>query len=81
MHTARPPIAPTASAPSTFTDEQDGVIATRPATIPDAAPSEVGCPSRIFSVNSQASIAAAVATVVVTNVDAAMPPEDRPNRR
>ena len=50
-------------------------MATRPATMPDAAPSEVACPSRIFSVSSQASMAAAVATVVVTKVAPARPPE------
>src|SRR5712672_2871351 len=72
-----PPSAPTTIAPRTLTDEQDGVIATRPATMPEAAPNEVGCPSRIFSTRSQASMAVAVATVVVTNVDAATPPELR----
>src|SRR4029079_11700094 len=45
--------------------------------MPEAAPSVVGCPSRIFSTSSQASIAAAVATVVVTNVVAAIPFELR----
>ena len=44
-------------APMTFTDEQDGVIATRPATMPDAAPSDVALPSRMRSTSSQASIA------------------------
>src|SRR6185369_8510247 len=70
-----PATTPITSAPTTLTDEQDGVMATRPATMPDAAPSEVACPSRIFSVSSQASMAAAVATVVVTNVAPAKPPE------
>src|SRR6185295_1977734 len=56
---------------------QDGVIATRPATMPDAAPKEVGCPSRIFSTSNHASMAVPVATVVVTNVVAAIPPELR----
>ncbi|CAM5741868.1 hypothetical protein MAUB1S_02751 [Mycolicibacterium aubagnense] len=50
-------------------------MATKPATMPDAAPSEVAWPSRIFSVRSQNSIAAAVATVVVMKVDAATPSE------
>src|SRR3954447_5225593 len=53
-------------APTGETDEHDGVIATRPATTPDAAPSEVACPSRIFSVSSQPSDAAPVATIVLT---------------
>src|ERR1700712_4801608 len=71
----QPPMRPIASAPRTFTDEHDGVITTSPATMPEAAPSVVAWPSRIFSVTSQASIAAAVAMVVVTKVDAATPPE------
>ena len=40
------------------------MIATRPATTPEAAPSEVPLPSRIFSTISQPSIAAQVASVV-----------------
>ena len=38
MRRARPRTKPTTNAPRTFTDEQDGVIATRPATMPEAAP-------------------------------------------
>ena len=45
--------------------QQDGVIATRPATTPEAAPSEVAWPSRIRSTSSQPSVAAPVATIVV----------------
>ncbi len=45
-------------APTGLTDEHDGVIATRPATIPEAAPSEVAWPSRTRSVSSQPAIAA-----------------------
>src|SRR4051795_3416961 len=59
-------MAPTRIAPTGVTEEQDGVIATRPATTPEAAPSEVACPSRIFSVSSQPSEAAPVATIVLT---------------
>src|ERR1700760_3721055 len=70
-----PPMKPIANAPSTLTDEQDGVMATSPATMPDAAPSVVAWPSRMRSVASQDSIAAAVATVVVMKVDAATPLE------
>ena len=44
------------------------MIATRPATTPDAAPSEVALPSRIRSTSSQASIAAQVASVVLIQV-------------
>jgi hypothetical protein len=40
---------------------QAGVMATKPDTAPDAAPTEVGLPSLIFSMNSQPRIAAAVA--------------------
>src|ERR1700737_3090981 len=68
-----PATAPTISAPSTLTEEQEGVIATSPATMPEAPPSVVACPSRMRSVANQASIAAAVATVVVMNVDPAAP--------
>ena len=67
-------MAPIASAPTTLTDEHAGVMATSPATTPEAAPREVPWPSRIRSVSSQPSIAAAVATVVVTNVVPAIPP-------
>src|SRR5215217_7453407 len=68
-----PATKPIASAPTTLTEPQDGVMATRPATMPDAAPSEVALPSRMRSVSSHASIAAAVATVVVTIVEPAVP--------
>src|SRR5690348_9624113 len=71
-----PAVTPIASAPSTFTDEQDGVMATSPATMPDAAPSEVAWPSRMRSVSSHASMAAAVATVVVMKVAPAAPLAD-----
>ena len=47
---------------------QDGVMATRPATTPDAAPRDVGCPWRIFSVTSQLSMAAAGVTRVLTQM-------------
>src|SRR3954466_15108757 len=46
---------------------QDGVIATRPATAPDEAPTMVGLPSRIHSTMIQPINAAAVATWVLTN--------------
>src|SRR5579875_1649664 len=70
---ATPATKPIANAPKTLTDEHDGVIATRPATMPDAAPSDVARPSRMRSVSNQASMAAAVATVVVMNVEPAPP--------
>ncbi len=48
-----------------------GVIATSPATAPDAAPSVVACPVLTFSTISQPSIAAAAATNVFMNACAA----------
>src|SRR5512142_1182740 len=63
-----PATAPTTSAPTVSTEPQAGVIATRPATTPDAAPSEVALPCRIRSIASQPSIAAMVARVVFMNV-------------
>src|SRR5215210_7767271 len=65
---AAPATAPTAIAPTAFTAPQDGVIATRPATTPEAAPREVALPCITRSIASQASIAAIVATVVLRNV-------------
>src|SRR4029453_1869505 len=53
-------------APMGETDEQDGVMATKPATMPDAAPREVAWPSRMRSVRSQLKQAAPVATMVFT---------------
>ena len=50
-----------------------GVIATSPATAPDAAPSVVGWPLRSRSTISHASIAAAAATNVLMNAWAARP--------
>src|SRR6185503_16529246 len=44
-----------------------GVMATRPATAPDAAPSVVACPLRNFSTTSHASIADAAAKCVFTS--------------
>ena len=46
------------------TKPEAGVIATRPATAPEAAPSTLGLPLTIHSANIQASAAAAVATWV-----------------
>src|ERR1041384_7756517 len=69
-----PAITPMASAPSGLTKPAAGVIATRPATAPDAAPSVVGLPYLICSVISQPSTAAAVATVVLVNATPARSP-------
>ena len=52
---------------------QAGVIATRPATAPEEAPTRVGLPFLIHSTMIQPSSAAAVATWVLTNAIAVMP--------
>jgi hypothetical protein len=62
------------SAPLTPTNPHAGVIATRPATAPDAAPSIEGLPLTIHSANIQDSTAAAVATSVLMNASAAASP-------
>src|SRR5213594_3514605 len=50
-----------------------GVMATRPATAPEAAPSTVGLPRVIHSVNIQPSAAAAAPVLVAVNALAARP--------
>src|SRR4051794_38551212 len=60
-------MSPSRIAPTGLTKPAAGVIATSPATAPDAAPSVVGWPSRNFSTISQPSIAAQVAVLVLTN--------------
>src|SRR5919199_1762780 len=52
---------------------QAGVMATRPATAPEAAPNVVGCPSRTRSTSSQPMTAAAVATWVLVKASPARP--------
>src|SRR3990170_743822 len=52
-----------------------GVIATSPATAPDAAPRTVGFPLCIHSANIHAKAAAAVAVLVTTKADTASPPD------
>ena len=64
-----PATAPRAIAPSGLTFAPDGVMATRPAMAPDAAPSVVAALSRTTSTTSQPRIAAAVATVVFSSID------------
>src|SRR5689334_21192785 len=59
-----PATTPTTSAPTVLTAPQAGVIATRPATTPEAAPSEVALPCKTRSISSQPSIAAMVANEV-----------------
>src|SRR5262245_25285685 len=58
-------------APIGPTQPHAGVIATRPATAPEAAPSIVGVPRKIHSPNVHAITAAAVATNVLMNTCAA----------
>ena len=58
-------------APTGVTAPQAGVIATSPVMAPDAAPTPVTWPSLIFSTAIQASVAAQVATNVVTMTMAA----------
>jgi nicotinamide mononucleotide transporter len=59
-----PATAPTAMAPSGLTAPQAGVMATRPATAPEAAPKRLGWPRNTHSPKVQASVAAAAAIVV-----------------
>src|SRR4051812_47832320 len=55
------------------TNPAHGVIATSPATAPDAAPSVVACLARMRSNTSHPSMAADAASVVFMNACAAMP--------
>src|SRR5262245_63695038 len=73
-----PAITPITIAPIGPTQPQAGVMATSPATAPDAAPSIVGVPRWIHSANDQASAAAAVARIVFANTIAVNPFASRP---
>src|SRR5262245_39925330 len=55
------------------TKPEAGVMATSPATAPDAAPSTVGLPRVAHSVNIQPSAAAAAPVLVAVNAVAARP--------
>src|SRR2546427_13240688 len=55
------------------TNPEAGVMATSPATAPEAAPSTVGLPRIVHSVNIQPSAAAAAAVLVARNPLAARP--------
>src|ERR1700754_3562093 len=59
-----PATMPMISAPPGSTKPEAGVMATRPATAPEIAPSTDGLPLAIHSANIQASAAAAVAICV-----------------
>ena len=67
-----PATTPRMIEPSRLSAPQAGVMATRPATTPEAAPTEVAWPSRTFSTMSQPIIAAQVATVVLIHTRAAV---------
>src|SRR5664279_3075254 len=62
-----PAIRPSRIEVSGVRNAHAGVMATRPATAPEAAPTLVGLPSLIFSTTIQAPSAAAVATWVFMN--------------
>ena len=72
MAHSAPAIAPISRPPAGLTECAAGVMATRPATMPDAPPSEVAWPSRRRSTSSQASIAAAVAPSVLIHATPAV---------
>src|SRR3970282_1845030 len=59
------------------TKPRAGVIATRPATAPEAAPSAEALPRAMDSASSQDRTAAAVATMVLRNAAAATPVASR----
>ena len=60
-----PAMKPMKIEPTGLTQPAHGVIATRPATAPDAAPSAVDFPYRSFSTMIQPSRAVAVAVLVL----------------
>ncbi len=68
-----PAATPITSAPPTPTKPEAGVIATRPATAPDAIPSTDGLPLLSHSANIQPSAAAAVAICVTAIAKPARP--------
>ena len=68
-----PATAPIIKAPLALTAAHAGVIATKPATTPDAAPRLVAWPSRIFSTSNQESNAAVVAPIVFRSANPAVP--------
>ena len=68
-----PAASPTTAAPRVLTVPQEGVIATSPATTPEAAPNVVGLPSRMRSTESQPSMPRQPATRVLRKIAAAVP--------
>ena len=69
-----PPPMPIRIAETGPTKPAAGVMATSPATAPDAAPRTVGFPRSAHSANIHASVAAAAAVFVVTKAVTARPP-------
>ena len=68
-----PAAIPMTIAPNGFTKPAAGVIATNPATAPQAKPRLVGLPFRAASINIQVVAATAAAICVVINALAAAP--------
>src|ERR1035441_8996083 len=62
--------------PPTFTNPDAGVMATKPATAPEQAPTTVGLPVKIHSQTAQLMAAAAVAVLVTTKALVASPPAE-----
>src|SRR5580658_2900857 len=75
MKQITPAAIPMITAESGPTKPEAGVIATSPATAPEAMPSTLGLPFATHSVNIQASAAAAVAMCVAANAMPARPSE------
>src|SRR5262245_1431909 len=73
MEQKTPPPMPIKMADIGPTNPAAGVIATKPATAPLAAPNTVGLPLRIQSIASQDKVAAAVAICVATKAEVANP--------
>ena len=74
MKQRTPPPIPIRIAATGPTKPEAGVIATSPATAPEAAPSTVGLPRWIHSASIQPSVAAAAAVLVTTKALVASPP-------
>src|SRR5208282_5783839 len=67
---------PIHNAPPTFTKPEAGVMATKPAAAPEAAPTIVGLPVKIHSHTAQPMAAAAVAVLVTTKALVARAPAE-----
>src|SRR5690348_7986242 len=71
-----PATKPISAAGSGWTKPEAGVIATRPATAPEIAPSTLGLPDFIHSAPTQPSVAAAAPKCVATKALVARPEAD-----